>query len=703
MPDYRIVHAGCDKKLTQQLEAACKARGIELDCAVTAHEARELWTKKEPALIGLTVDLHSFPMLEQSALARMLQVGPLNKLLLLEDTSIPSPSGLERMRWPLPPGFLDGVKREESRPVVFLCDPTLFLTGTFQEALKQADLESVQLESTVGMLELLRPPTAQASQAQRSIWDKIMTQDKPGAALSRRLIVLWKGDLNEAEVLAHHVKEAVPEARCFLISGIGPVYAAEQALKKNRPAKLPKDRVEQVPVLFEGKPVSDPGSKGRVLLVENFKPHLIQLTRSMLLDGYEVVATMHAEEGIEIAKNDRIHVAVIGTVMTQARLKAVDVAQKLRETDQEMRIVLMVDRHQVGDPLQGVSQAIGIGLDDCLIKPVEPSRLLFSIGRATESRRLKLENERLVQELRVSNDQLARVNGFQSKFFATVAHDVKNPLTAIRGYAEILTARELDKDISKCVSHILSSSKTLEGLVSDLVDFAAIEAGKLRVNLSPCNLLDVVNDVRGRIEVVAGQRKIKFEVLVPQAVPEIQGDPLRLGQVIQNLCTNAVQYTRPQGSVVLKVENKGKELVVGVQDTGIGISKDDLPRVFERFFQTDEAQKMRRAGFGLGLKIAQEIVRSHGGTIAVESELGKGSRFFFNVPISAPGVPASPGVAAAAATAAPAAASGGNGSMGKPQDPRATNPPSAAHPAPAANPGEKAKSPPPTPIPSILK
>src|SRR5581483_3053888 len=195
MADKRIVLASCDKKLHQALAAACQARGVELACAGTAHEAQEYWSKKEPALLGLAVDLATFPLLEQGAMARMLQANPINRLILLEDMSVPNPSGLERVRWPLPPGFLDGLKRDENKPMVFLCEPTLFLTGTFQETLKQGDLETVQLESTVGMLELLRPPMA-AAQAPRSIWDKIMTQDaKPGSALSRRLIVLWKGDL----------------------------------------------------------------------------------------------------------------------------------------------------------------------------------------------------------------------------------------------------------------------------------------------------------------------------------------------------------------------------------------------------------------------------------------------------------------------------------------------------------------------------
>jgi hypothetical protein len=115
----------------------------------------------------------------------------------------------------------------------------------------------------------------------------------------------------------------------------------------------------------------------------------------------------------------------------------------------------------------------------------------------------------------------------------------------------------------------------------------------------------------------------------------LRGDSLRIGQVIQNLSTNAIQYTSEKGSVFVKVQVYAAAVTVSVRDTGIGISKEDLPRVFQRFFQAENAQKMRRAGFGLGLKISQEIVKAHGGGMGVDSELGKGSVFYFTIPIPA--------------------------------------------------------------------
>ncbi len=103
--------------------------------------------------------------------------------------------------------------------------------------------------------------------------------------------------------------------------------------------------------------------------------------------------------------------------------------------------------------------------------------------------------------------------------------------------------------------------------------------------------------------------------------------------MIQNLSTNGIQYTKEGGSVTIRVDPTPGWITVSVIDTGIGIKKEDLPRVFERFFQTQEAQAMRKAGFGLGLKIAREIVQMHGGEMGIESEFGKGSRFYFTLPI----------------------------------------------------------------------
>lgn len=618
----RIVVVGADEALNKQLIAAAEARGLFVEVTTSYEEIKAAGSRPDTKLLGVVADLGSLAPEWWPALVAAHQAPGAPQLLRLDAPGVAVPGdSIERARWPLQPPFFESIRRNAARPHVILCDTTLFSTGMLQASLNQAGLPHVPLETSVGLAESLSNPD-------NSLWGVVS-----GSAGARIVAVSWRGALPEAEAMAAKIRQGVPNARFLAVLTAGPLHLAQVAIKRGQPASLPRELAETVPALLEGKPAADPTEKGRVLLVENNQLYMVQLAMSLMADGFEVAATTKADEAFALAERDQFYVALVGAAIAFAKHTGIELAQKLREIDPDLRLILMVDRFPPEAALKGVSTAVEFGLDDCLLKPAEPARVRVAIQRALERRKVLLENQRLLTELAVSNDKLGQLNGFQQKFFATVAHDVKNPLTAIRGYAELMGWKVKEPEVLKCVGHIQTSAKTLEGLVSDLVDFAAIESGKLRVNLGPCNLLQTVEEVRSRIEVVAGQRKQWFIVDVPKELPALLGDGLRLGQVIQNLCTNAVQYTSEGGKVTLSVEQNGADVTVSVRDTGIGISKEDLPRVFQRFFQTEAAQKMRRAGFGLGLKIAQEIVKTHGGAMGVESEVGKGSRFFFTIPI----------------------------------------------------------------------
>ncbi|MCX5787706.1 MAG: hybrid sensor histidine kinase/response regulator [Elusimicrobia bacterium] len=642
----RLILLGADEALNKQLIAAAEARGTICEVAPSPEAVKSLLVHPNTELLGVVVDMGTAPPDVWTALVAQHHGPKAPKLLKLDASGVGGQAeALERTAWPLQPSFLQSIRANADRPHVIFCDHTVFTTGMLQAALNQNGLPHVPLETPVGLAEALASP------------DNVLWSMVSGTGGPRIVVACWKGALPEAEAMAVRLREAVPEARCLIIATAGPLHLAEQALRRNKPASLPREMADKVPTLLEGKPVEDPSEKGRVLLVENNQLYMVQLAMSLMAEGFEVAATTKAEEAFELAETDRYYVALVGAAIAFAKRTGIELAHRLREIDPDLRLILMVDRFPAEAALKGVSQAVEFGLDDCLLKPAEPQRLRIALQRALDRRRLLLENGRLLTELQVSNDKLGQLNGFQQKFFATVAHDVKNPLTAIRGYAELMAWKVKEPDIVKCVGHIQTSAKTLEGLVNDLVDYAAIESGKLRVSLEPCNLLEVVEEVRSRIQVVVNARKQKLIVNVPKELPTLAGDPLRLGQVIQNLCTNAVQYTPEGGTVTLTVERSGAEITISVSDTGIGISKEDLPRVFQRFFQTEAAQRMRRAGFGLGLKIAQEIIKAHGGAIGVESEVGKGSRFFFTVPIplTAP-TQAAPAAAPVATPLGPAAA-----------------------------------------------
>ncbi len=642
----RLIVVTVDKSLVDKLTVAGAVRGQEI---IVVPDLNQASTRLADAR-AVVVDFGKDPFAEREAGLALRRKYPQTPFFFLETNGSISPdshTSLRGMAWPLPAGFVDQIRSTE-RPVVFLADPTLFTTAGLQVALQQAGVPLVSLESSQGLIEFLqerqvaRTPTPQTAVKPPSLWERLRGQapaernSDSSVPLGRVVVVYFPDSMKEAEALAGRIRQAVANAVSYYVCSLDPLRAAVSSLKAGRPASLMREAAGRIPGILaelsreEKAPLK---TKGRILLVDKDKPTLAALSQALLTAGHEVVTAPDAQEAFQRFKQGAFDLAVIGTAIAYAQHSGAEFAQKLRERDPDLRIIFMVDRYPLQAALQGVSQVVELGLDDALLKPVESSRLLFSVERALERRFLILENARLLKEVQESNRQLAQINDFQKKFFAMVAHDVKNPLTAILGYAEVLGTRLQAAAELKCAAHIHSAAKTLNLLISDLVDLAAIESGKLRVEIGPLDLAAVVADVRSRVEIVAQQRKIAFAVEMPAALPPLAGDPGRLGQVIQNLCTNAIQYTPEGGKVTVRVEAAPAQVTLSVIDTGIGISAEDLPRIWERFFQTEEAKKMRKAGFGLGLKIAREIVQRHGGEMGIESKLGAGSRFYFFLPV----------------------------------------------------------------------
>ncbi|PIU19256.1 MAG: hypothetical protein COT18_08490 [Elusimicrobia bacterium CG08_land_8_20_14_0_20_59_10] len=644
----RILVVTTGKELLDEMAPSMSGRGLELVCVPTLkYAAARLETGDCSAMV---VDFGQVAPAEREAFLDLHKKYPKVHYFTLESIASQTPallSPLRRLSWPLPMGFADQV-RVIARSVIILADQVLFTTGAVQTAFQQSGVQALSLHTAKDLPEVIRKQNEAriaASQVKKpkKSWSLLggTTEEEPEPEpLPANLIVVqFPGSTQEAETLDSIIRKTVPEAVCFTVSGVDTARYAIGELKEGNPVGLPRELSGRIAgILIENSEGSDVRLKERererILLLDNFKPALTTLGQALQGAGYAVTSSMDGGEALGLCKKGSFHLAVIGTAITFAEHSGAELAQKMRERDPDMRIIFMVDQYPLQAALKGVSQVVELGLDDAILKPVEASRLIFSVEKALERRFLMLENARLLKETQEQKGQLELVNGFQKKFFATVAHDVKSPLTAILGYSEILASRltAMPSEL-KYASNINTSAKTLNVLISDLVDLAAIESGKLRVEIGTLNLLAVAQDVRGRVEIVAQQRKIGFSAQLPPVLPPLAGDDARIGQVIQNLCTNALQYTKQGGQVVIKVELAPDRVIVSVIDTGIGISKEDLPRVWERFFQTKEAQGMRKAGFGLGLKIAREIVQRHGGEMGIESELGVGSRFFFHIPI----------------------------------------------------------------------
>jgi len=668
----KVLVVSQDAALGRDLAALLRARDLEMIPVSSAREAGIQLSTGDWG--GVVLDMSKLTPDERQSLLAIHKQRANFPLIQLETLSTLSPNesgGLRHVSLPLPGGFADQV-RSCGKPIVFLVDKGVFASRAMHVALAEAGVQAMTVDNVIGLTELLlRQAEFEARRRETprlpkptSFWSKLggARQEEEEVETTPRFNVVvaqFTGKPAEAEAFEGRLRQSVTNAVVYIVSGIDPVGAAVESVRANFPAAIMRDQAGRIPSILSdaAQVVVARVEKPKIMLVDNNKTAIEQYTQALVASGFDVSPVESGEEALRRAAPGLFHLVVSGLQLANVPVTALDLAKKLRERDENLAIILTIEPLPLPTALQAVSQAASLGLDDAMIKPVQPGQLLYSVKKALELRFLIAENARLVKDLSESNRQLEQINGFQKKFFAMVAHDVKNPLTAILGYSEVLgmklkgMAAEL-----KCAEHIHSAARTLNVLISDLVDLAAIESGKLRVNIGALDLIQVVGEVKSRIDVVAQQRKIAFSIELPPAVPALAGDPARVGQVIQNLCTNAIQYTNEGGSVRVRVDATPEWVTVSVIDTGIGIKKEDLPRVWERFFQTQEAQAMRKAGFGLGLKISREIVQMHGGDIGIESEYGKGSRFYFTIPVqkSAP-APAAPAAAAPATPAAPAA------------------------------------------------
>jgi signal transduction histidine kinase len=205
----------------------------------------------------------------------------------------------------------------------------------------------------------------------------------------------------------------------------------------------------------------------------------------------------------------------------------------------------------------------------------------------------------------------------QREFVANVSHDLKTPLTSIQGYSQAIMDGTA-KEPAQAAKIIHDEAERLNRMVTELTDLARLQAGRLSMKMQPLDISDIVSAIAQRLWVVAERENIKLHIQ-NHPVPTIGGDGDRLVQVFTNLLSNAIKYTREGGEVWIETDVRDGGVEVVIKDNGIGIPPEDLPRIFERFYQVDKSRGPRR-GTGLGLAIAQEIVHAHGGEIEIHSE-----------------------------------------------------------------------------------
>jgi len=233
--------------------------------------------------------------------------------------------------------------------------------------------------------------------------------------------------------------------------------------------------------------------------------------------------------------------------------------------------------------------------------------------------------------------RIKRMEKVRSEFLGNVTHELKTPISSISGYIETLLEGAIkDENVNiGFLERALENVQRLEELVTDLVEISRIETGELQMNYDYFNIYKLLNDIHKDAQQRNSNKNIKIQLEVPDKKLFIYGDKGRLEQVIDNLLSNSMRYT-DQGHIRIKVLRRDNELVFLIIDTGIGISRKSINRIFERFYRADKARDRIKGGTGLGLAISKHIIEAHGSNIYVDSLENKGSTFSFGITTISP-------------------------------------------------------------------
>ena len=260
------------------------------------------------------------------------------------------------------------------------------------------------------------------------------------------------------------------------------------------------------------------------------------------------------------------------------------------------------------------------------------------IGKELATKRKIEDLEDMLAEAKRNEERFKGESDLKTQFIYNISHELKTPITNIKGFSSLLQKGEfgeLNEEQKEYVKIILEESERLMQLIQQILDVAKLSSGKIKLDLQEVNLSKLgENPSIKALEEVATNKGLIFSWNVDYNVPEVIADPNRLIQVFVNLISNAIKFTE-HGSISVKIYRKGKNVRVEVTDTGIGISKEDQRKLFRKFYQVPKKglTKQEGAGTGLGLSIAKEIISLHKGRIGVNSEVGKGSTFWFTIPI----------------------------------------------------------------------
>jgi two-component system sensor histidine kinase/response regulator len=368
---------------------------------------------------------------------------------------------------------------------------------------------------------------------------------------------------------------------------------------------------------------TSPAEKPKVLIVDD-TPMNLSILEEILEESYLISIAQSGTQALSITEKFLPDLILLDVNMPG--IDGFETCRKLksRENTRNIPVIFITARVEPEDVIQGFKE----GGVDYITKPFNHSEVLERV-------RTHIKVQQLITQLESKNDQLKELNELKNDFLGMASHDMRNYLSAIRGYSQILQEdkEELPEETKdQFLEFIFKSSENMLKMVNDLLDVSVIESGSLQLDLQPGSFKDLINHHIMISQFFADKKSIRLQSDL-QDVSKCLIDSNKMGQVIDNLISNAIKFSESGTTILISLKEQEGKLVFSVKDDGPGISDEDQAKLFQHFQKLSARPTAGESSSGLGLAISKKMVQAHEGRLNVTSQLGSGATFWFEIPL----------------------------------------------------------------------